>query len=300
MKLKNLSVFVAAICTLAPSMMHSVFNLNAIVRLERFVKEGRTVDLFHDKHNLCEPDQEKAIIQMLAQQKGSVCVEDITEHVGSMHIRQSMNPAIWSFAYPGYLAGLVGRLCAAGISASNVECRGGLTLNKFASEQEVADDYRNIRANVKVANPTDPVDKLSNALIERVEKTEDFCLNHYLYRLDPNTIPGAEVVDMIALKKLCKKDQYDYKALIAGGLHCEGVALALEKLGYKRTKCLEEEGKSCRIITKSYEPLLPAQNSKYRVLSSMMSYIPESYPKKSIPSKQIIDYFKKQDSYKAS
>lgn len=309
MKFNKFSIILAAMLAGTSSLLYPMSSiLKYIVRIERFEKPGSpTIDVFHDRHSLdyFDKEQEATMVKMFANQKACVYVEDMTQHVGSNNIINNIVPRIFNFARPGCLLGFVKRLQAAGVSASNVECRAGLTLNEGASGQEVAEDYINIRNGLKVKNPTDPVDKFGNEIIASLETTENNSLRDLQYSPKlRGSMVGDQALDILALKQLSKKDGNNYKALVAGGLHCEGVGLALvEKLGYKRTKCIEEtSGKNGRTISQVYEPYLPKPNFIYTVVSAadMTQRIPSSIPNMPISSAKIEEYFEKPDSYKVS
>src|SRR5689334_2875877 len=110
MKLNKWLVLLVVACTLIPVSLYPIpafsMIIGAIIRMERFEKPGcATIDLMHDMHTN-DPVQEEAIIDALAQQKGQVCVEDMTEHVGSKHIQDSVDPELYKRAQPGCIAGL--------------------------------------------------------------------------------------------------------------------------------------------------------------------------------------------------
>lgn len=308
MKYNGFIIVAIFLCT--STLMHPIpFLFKQIVHMERFVKRGHaTIDLLHDRHE-AYPDQEETIIKMLAQQTVHVYVEDGYEPVASKHIKESLYPPDELDIYS--ILGLIAKLRKNGISASSVECREGFKRNQSATAKEVVDDYLATRDGLKVENPVYPVDRWVNEIIESVEKREEilpFCIKRNGGDADIMTLInlisekyniGLHVVDMIALKQLCKKDEHDHKVLIAGGIHCNGVALSLEKLGYKRTKHLTEcKQNTKRAIDDLYAPYLH-QNSTY-IAIHRTEKLPSGISASPISPDKIKKYFEEPDSYKAS
>lgn len=316
MKLNKFFIAFAIICAWFPGMTYPMTLLKAIIRIETFQKPGFSdVILLHDNHAIKLPEQEDKIMQMLNKEKGHVSVEDQTEHIGSKYIQDSVKRPVR--AEPGSINGLVGRLRKADISASNIDCRLGFSRISSASNKEIIDDFRNTVNKLTVANPTSPVDILSNAIIKHSQKRTEVLLadlerNALDSALDSKVFTtcatrdnvGFEIVDMVGLRAVCKRkgeNNYNYQALIAGAQHCEDVGLCLQKLGYKRVKCLEGKGTKSRFIFGTFQqllvPLAPTSSYFSEFNASEISLFKE-YPLKPVSNKQIVDYFQKPDSYK--
>lgn len=299
MKLNKFFILVAAISSFTSGVMYSWSpTLNSIIRMERFEKPGyATVDLLHDVHAV-HPEQEAVIIKAFTERKGHVYVEDLSEYVGGKHIQNNLCrlPQI-----TGYIVGLANRLRKEGISASSVECRSGLFCDKSTSEQVVIADYKKIREGLKADNSVDHVDIWSNTIIKSIEKNEDALLKKGLGNnfMQLQLEVGGQTLEMLALKALCKKDENSYKAFVAGSAHCEGVGLSLDRLGYTRTKCLENEEQNSIAIHRAYYPFLPS-------FSKYISFVIRGRPplktlsEKPLNPHQIKDYFEKPNSYKTS
>lgn len=320
MKLNQLLIAVSFFCmsTLIYP-VHFPAVLKAIICIERYEKPGYpTIDLLHDHHGFKSPEQEAAITKMLSQHKGHVYVEDVaTSYDGIEHtesnIHQIPKSLLNNFIVPGSLAGLVLRLKSAGISASSVEIRNGLSLKTappallrnigyHASNKEVFANYRKIRSSLKVENPASSIDKFGNELMEKTEKAEDAYLNSLSEgsSLDGERDIGLHAFDLLALKQLCNKDGNARKALISGFVHCGDIGFSLvEQLGYKRTKCLggllKEDGTKVKIINGAYESFLLNKNSAY-IRDGLSTAVTTSI----VPPQKIEKYFEKTDSYKAS
>lgn len=298
MKFNQFSILFAAICSLAPGFMYS-----AIICIERYEKPGcATIDLFYDYHAKEVPEQEVLITDLFAaQQKCHVFVEDMTDYVGSTQLKEKLD-CLWCPGEPGSMLGLVSRLQNNGISSSSVEPRSGvgnpLDNKDNISAKEIVADYKRTRDSVKGNNPIDPVDRVCYAIIASVEKQEDSDLQNYP---SPSSLDsGGQLLEMIALKQLCKKDENEYKALIAGFIHCSNMGLILEHLGYTRTKCLEDEQKNTKIITETYEQFLSDSiKSSYIIIDSVSPYQsrPKSCTKTPLSIEQIKDYFNNSVSY---
>lgn len=292
MQFNQFSILFAAIFSLVPGFMYS-----AIICIERYEKPGcAPIDLFYDYHGKKAPEQEAIITELLtAQQKCHVFVEDMTDYVGSAQLKEKLD-CLWCPGQLGSMLGLVSRLQNNGISSSSVEPRSGvgnrLNDKNNISPQEIIADYKKTRDSVKGNNPIDAVDRVCYEIIASIERQEDSDLQNYPFAGSLDS--GGQLLEMIALKRLCTQDEKEYKVLIAGFIHCSNIGLVLEYLGYSRTQCLEDEQKNTKIITEIYEQFLSdSSKSSYIVIDSVSAYHPrpKSCTKTPLSIEQIKDYF---------
>lgn len=275
MKLKFLLACIICVCS--SSLLHPIpWLLKFIYRVDTLEKDGKKIHLFYDRHDyVVRHAHEQAIVEVLAQQKGYVFVEDKSRHVGDKNIDNIETAITLSDGTEGTkqnsqgnLFGLVGRLQAAGISASTVECRRGISLLKDCEEAPdkffkfMVDDYRKIVAGLKVAHPITSEEILINNAVEACQIREKL----YLAGLEKKIIGslvnvGAKTVDMLALKQLCTQGG----SLLAGGWHCRNIESDLvNKLGWKRIKCIDTSVKVAAIEGLIHKmPLFPEQIKNY-------------------------------------
>lgn len=306
MKFNKFCTLFAAICLLAPTLGYPVMPLiNAIVRVTEWQKPGRpTIHLLGDQHNIVWARQEQEMIQALAQQKdGHVYVEDWLEHVGDNTNQNKVASFVSEQGKLGYwyttLSGLVSKIRKTGGTASNVECRNRMRTSAplGVPAKEVVEDYNNIVDGLKTISPKDPVDILSNKIIEGIEEREKpiFALleksdspekTEYLLH-----VFGDQTVDIIAFKKLCKdNDGFKHKSLVAGWGHCDCIGVLLEQVGYKNTRRLE--GDSVADIRNLYKHLASS--------SSRRNNRPANKSLPAVSPEQIKEYFNNQNAYTAN
>lgn len=324
MKLNKCYMLFAAMCSLA-----SNFTSPVIVRVSTYAKEGHPdIHLLGDQHNIEHPRQEQEMIKALVQKKDShVYVEDWLEHAGPNQDNIICNGSFTT------LKGLANKIRKAGSSVSIVECRMKLrsSVSLDIPHQESVQDYKNIRRGLKTLSPKDPVDILSNTLIEKIEELEKSTLKELKTGDSPAltdllTMCGEQAGDPLSLKRLRKKPMFARRLSPQDKnhlLHCLGNA-TVDVIAFKQL-CKNNDGSKQKFLIagaahcdniemllkevgyrntrrleedsaflgfNEYKQFLPQHCAETTTKISNKDFMP------SVSPKQIKKYFKKPNSYR--